>query len=130
MKQESDSGSLGQQSEIVDPAINRVLAAEAEAREAVAECERQAAELVSRTETRCRLVSQQTERHMQRAQQIADQGVERALAELRAPLAAAGDSDLSADDDRILALARALVEELLEAPSAPTPARVGDEAGR
>ena len=127
MKQESGSGSLGQQSEFVDPAINRVLAAEAKAREAVAECERRAADLISRVEGQCRRVSQQAERRMQRAQSIADQGIERALAELRAPLAAGADQSLSAEDDRIIALATALVEELIDLPHSPAPARAHDE---
>lgn len=130
MKQESGRSSLGQQSELVDPAINRVLAAEAKAREAVAECERRAADLIRRAETRCRRISQQAERRMQRAQLIADQGVERALAELRAPLSAGTDPSLRAEDDRIIALASALVEELIDPPSPPGPARAGDEARR
>jgi hypothetical protein len=130
MKQESGGGRARQQSDLVDPAINRVLTAEMHAREVVAECERRAAAMAIRAEERCRRVSQRAERRMQRAQQIADQGIERALAELRAPLEAGTDASVDPGDARILMLASALIEELLELRSTPSAAdaRPDDEA--
>lgn len=131
MKQESGKGRPGHQSDLVDHAINRVLRAEARAREVVGECERRAAELISQTEERCRRVSQRAERRMQRAQEVADRGIERALAELRAPLGAGADASIDLEDARILTLASALVEELIELPGSEPAVSThrGPEAG-
>jgi len=68
----------------VDDAMNRVLAAEEAAREAVAGCRREAEAIVARAETEARAISLRAERRIRAARGIADRGVERALAELGA----------------------------------------------
>lgn len=68
-----------------DGAFNRVLAAEAGAREQVEECRQQAAAIVAAAEERARLITNRADRRVRRAHRIADAGVELALAELLAP---------------------------------------------
>jgi regulator of protease activity HflC (stomatin/prohibitin superfamily) len=65
----------------VDEAFNRVLAAEAEAREQVEAC-RQAAEVLKDAEAHARRISNRTDRRLRLTHQIADQAVGRALGEL------------------------------------------------
>ena len=72
------------ESDRVDRAFNRVLAAEAEAREQVAECRRQAAAILAAAEEQARRITSRADRRVRRAHRIADAGVERALAELHA----------------------------------------------
>ena len=72
------------ESDRVDAAFNRVLAAEARAREEVEACRAEAARLLAAAEDRSRRITGRAERRVRRAHRIADAGVERALAELRA----------------------------------------------
>ena len=72
------------ESDWVDAAFNRVLAAEARAREEVEACRAEAARLLAAAEDRSRRITGRADRRVRRAHRIADAGVERALAELRA----------------------------------------------
>lgn len=76
----------------VDRAINQVLAAEREAREAVEHCRTRAARVVAEAEERARAVAKRTESRIKTAHRIADMAVERALEELlgKTPRAAVG----------------------------------------
>jgi hypothetical protein len=66
----------------VDEAFNRVLEAEARAREQVEACREQAAELLKDAEARARRISDRTDRRMRLTHRIADRAVSRALHEL------------------------------------------------
>jgi vacuolar-type H+-ATPase subunit H len=112
MKRDPAKSGLAAGSSSVDHAINRVLAAEAGAREAIAACEREATDLISEAEARCRAIAHRAERRMQRAQRIAERGIERALAELRSPLPAAEFRAPLADDRRVVHVATSLADEL------------------
>ena len=70
-----DSGS-------VDLAINQVLEAEREARNAVEDCRKQAAALVAAGEQEARGIARRAERRIQQAHRLADAAVEKALEEL------------------------------------------------
>jgi hypothetical protein len=90
---------MGEQTKVsetasVDRAINQVLAAEREAREAVEQCRTRAAEVVAEAEERVRAVAKRTERRIKTAHRIADMAVERALKELlgKTPRVAVGAS--------------------------------------
>ncbi|MCG6940250.1 MAG: hypothetical protein LJE69_03245 [Thiohalocapsa sp.] len=100
----------------LDAAFNRVLAAEAEARDAIARCREQAAARVAAAEREARAIAQRAERRIQVAHRIADRGIERGLAELAVSgdEAAAGPApDAAAPDAAALdALAAALAAEL------------------
>ncbi|MGE5154450.1 MAG: hypothetical protein ACM3ST_10565 [Bdellovibrio bacteriovorus] len=65
-----------------DGAFNRVLAAEARAREEVEGCRKQAAAILAAAEEQARYIASRADRRVRRAHRIADAGVERALAEL------------------------------------------------
>ena len=70
-----------------DQAMNRVLAAERDARLAVAECRAEAARLVAAAESRARALASRSEAHIKRAHRRADAAIARALADLaRTPL--------------------------------------------
>ena len=101
----------------IDAVFNRVLGAERDAREAVAECRRNAEALVARAERDARGISLRAERRIRSARAIADRGVERALAELREPLAAEAGGDHIPPADAIEDLVQVLAGELTE----PTP---------
>lgn len=78
---------MGEQTKVsetasVDRAINQVLAAEREAREAVEQCRARAAQMVAEAEDRAQAVAKRTERRIKAAHRIADMAVERALKEL------------------------------------------------
>ena len=75
--------SRGTEAASVDLAINRVLAAEREAREAVEQCRAEAALILNAAEERARAVTSRTERRIKAVHRIADRAVERALSELR-----------------------------------------------
>jgi hypothetical protein len=79
----------------VDEAFNRVLEAEARAREQVEACREQAAELVKDAEARARRISDRTDRRMRLTHRIADRAVSQALAALAdmPPEPAAGHPD-------------------------------------
>jgi hypothetical protein len=66
----------------VDEAMNRVLAAERDARLAVAECRAEAARIVAEAETRARALAGRSEARIKAAHRIADAAIARALAEL------------------------------------------------
>lgn len=66
----------------VDEAFNRVLAAEAQAREQVEACRQQAAEILKDAEAHARRISNRTDRRLRLTHQIADRAVSRALGEL------------------------------------------------
>ena len=70
-----------------DEAMNRVLAAERDARLAVAECRAEAARLIATAESRARALASRSEAHIKTAHRRADAAIARALAELaRTPL--------------------------------------------
>jgi hypothetical protein len=112
MKPDAAKSRLPPETNSVDHAINRVLGAEAAAREALAACEREAAERLSEAEAQVRSIAQRAERRMQRAQRIADRGIDRALAELRSPLPDAGSRAPLSEDSRVIQVAAALADEL------------------
>ena len=96
-------------SDRIDRAFNRVLAAEAQAREQVESCRREAAAILTAAEAQARRIAQRADQRLQRAHRIADAGVERALAELRttpleAPSPQLGDDALSRIDRAIATL--------------------------
>jgi len=66
----------------VDEAMNRVLAAERDARLAVAECRAEAARMVAEAERRARALAGRSEAHIKAAHRRADAAIERALGEL------------------------------------------------
>jgi hypothetical protein len=65
-----------------DEAMNRVLAAERDARLAVAECRAEAARLVATAESRARALASRSEAHIKTAHRRADSAIAHALAEL------------------------------------------------
>ncbi len=75
-----DKAQVGQVS--VDEAMNRVLAAERDARLAVAECRAEAARIIAQAEGRARALSGRSEARIKSAHRIADAAVARALSEL------------------------------------------------
>jgi vacuolar-type H+-ATPase subunit H len=102
------------ESDRVDAAFNRVLAAEAHAREQVEECRSQAAALLAAAEERARRIASQADGRMRQAHQIADAGVERVLAELRAVSVEDAPDGLSAEAlTRLEGAIGALVAEIL-----------------
>jgi len=66
----------------VDEAMNRVLAAERDARLAVAECRAEAARIIAQAETRARALAGRSEARIKAAHRIADAAIARALGEL------------------------------------------------
>jgi vacuolar-type H+-ATPase subunit H len=69
----------GPQSASVDQAINQVLVAERDAREAVERCRGEAAAIHAAAQERAREIGQRTERRVKAARRTADRAVERAL---------------------------------------------------
>jgi regulator of protease activity HflC (stomatin/prohibitin superfamily) len=65
-----------------DEAMNRVLAAERDARLAVAECRAEAARLVAVAEARARALASRSEAHIKTAHRRADAAIARVLADL------------------------------------------------
>jgi vacuolar-type H+-ATPase subunit H len=100
----------------VDAAFNRVLAAEAEARERVEDCRREAAEIVSAGVLRARAISDATDRRMGLVHRIADRGVERSVAAILGEARArALDQTVAADPERLDRLVEAMADEILGA---------------
>jgi hypothetical protein len=66
----------------VDEAMNRVLAAERDARLAVAECRAEAARIIAAAERRARALAGRSEAHIKAAHRRADAAIENALADL------------------------------------------------
>jgi regulator of protease activity HflC (stomatin/prohibitin superfamily) len=107
-------------SESVDEAMNRVLAAERDARLAVAECRAEAARLIAAAEAQARALAGRSEARIKLAQRIADGAIARALAELSEvpPVADLTGTlrDAASSADRAEHLTRAidtLIEEIL-----------------
>jgi hypothetical protein len=102
------------ESDRVDAAFNRVLAAEAKAREEVEACRRQAAAILAGSQARADQITSRAEHRILRAHRIADAGVQRALAALLTAGLEPAPEDPTAEDlarlDRVL---EALVEEIL-----------------
>lgn len=98
----------------VDRAFNRVLAAEAAAREQVETCKQEAAKIVSDAGQRARAISDATDRRMGVVHRIADRGVGQAVARLLEE-AGGGDRDGSAlsDTARLDRVVEALADEIL-----------------
>jgi regulator of protease activity HflC (stomatin/prohibitin superfamily) len=82
----------------VDEAMNRVLAAERDARQAVAECRAEAARLVAEAEARARALGGRSEARIRLAHRVADTAIARALAEL-AEVPPVSDLDRAAEGD-------------------------------
>jgi len=74
----------------VDAAIDQVLAAEREARAAVASCRAEGDRILAAAEEKARRIDQRTEARIARAHRTADRAVEKALAALERPAPGAG----------------------------------------
>ena len=98
--------------ERMDQAFNRVLAAEAQARERVAQCRGEAAAIVSDATARARRIEEATDRRMGLAHQIADQGVERAMVQLQGE-ARALERAVAAEPERLERIVQTLADEIL-----------------
>ena len=97
----------------VDLAINRVLGAEAAARDAIAECLRQADALLAQAEADARRIGERAERRIRNAHNTADAGIAGALKALRASAAPhAGIAAFGAE--RLEAVVARLAQELTE----------------
>jgi vacuolar-type H+-ATPase subunit H len=102
----------------VDLAINSILAAEQDARDAVENCRGQAARILAAAEARVREIGQRTERRMKAAHRIADESVARSLG-----LLGEGDSrnvSKTAEgrsSDLVERAVDSLVDEMLGGPS-------------
>jgi hypothetical protein len=98
----------------VDQAMNRVLAAEQEARQAVEATRAQAAAIVAAAEETAAAIGRRAERRIRGAHQIADRAVERALAELAGTRPVGSESSAPAADAGGLARAvSALADEIV-----------------
>ncbi|WP_296899739.1 hypothetical protein [Thiohalocapsa sp.] len=95
----------------VDAAFNRVLRAEAKAREALADCRAQADQRVTAAEQQVREISGRAERRIRASNHIADQGIARALEGLDADAERAGAA-VEPDADTVEDLVTALAAEL------------------
>jgi vacuolar-type H+-ATPase subunit H len=95
----------------VEFAINRVLAAERAAAEAVGECRREAQSLVEQGRLGSRRILERAEERTARVHRLADRSLERRLAEIRAESASyserplVDESDLARVRDVVLRLA-------------------------
>lgn len=104
-------------SDRVDAAFNRVLAAEAEARETVEQCKHEAATILAAAEEHARRIASRTDRRMRLAHRIADAQVARALSDLVAPLLPEAAADLDAETlARLDQAITVLVDEILASP--------------
>lgn len=98
------------ESDRVDAVFNRVLAAEAQAREQVEGCRAQAAALLAAAEERARRIVRRADRRLRRAHAIADTGVARALADLKA---AGAEGEPEAAPEEMLARLDQAIEALV-----------------
>jgi cell division septum initiation protein DivIVA len=98
----------------VDEVFNRVLAAEQEAREAVAACRLEADAIIARGEREARRIARRADRRMRNAHAIVDRSIERALAELQRP--AAAGTDAAPDPELVSEVAARLARELMGPP--------------
>ncbi|MBK1719623.1 hypothetical protein [Thiocystis violacea] len=76
-----------------DLAFNRVLEAEARARERIDACRLEAASLIKTAEERARRIGERTDARLLKAHRLADASVERALGSLPRTAEAGGDPD-------------------------------------
>lgn len=100
----------------LDQAFNRILAAEAEARAAVADCHTEAARLLGEAEADARRIAERTDQRLKLVHGIADRAVSQALAEL--PQLTDGppaDSLDAASLERLQATVEQLVDEIIGA---------------
>lgn len=104
-------------SDRVDAAFNRVLAAEAEARQRVEECRRETSTILAAAEARARRITRRTDQRVQLAHRLADAQVAQALSGLLAEDAAKVPTDLDADMGPLDRAIATLADEIL----APTP---------
>jgi hypothetical protein len=94
--------------------MNKVLAAEQRAREAVEQCRRQANALVAKEEERARRLARRTERRIKAAHRIADKAVERSLRELgRGEVSGEPGTGIDTEDARVRRAVARLVEEII-----------------
>jgi regulator of protease activity HflC (stomatin/prohibitin superfamily) len=102
----------------VDAVFNRVLAAEQEARDAVAACRREADEIVAQAERDARRIARRGDHRIRKGHAIADRSIARALADLHGPAAARADlaPDLAPDPELVAELTARLARELTESP--------------
>jgi hypothetical protein len=105
-----------------DEAMNRVLAAERDARLRVAECRAEAARLIATAESRARALASRSEAHIKTAHRRADAAIAHALAELaQTPLPDqavgedAGHETGTADGAPLAEILDVLVDEILGA---------------
>ena len=104
----------GPETRAVDLAMNQVLAAEQEAREAVTACGEEARKILAQAEELARGISRRTERRVKAAHRIADQAVERALGDLSDWGSDAGDPGaLDAGEERLERALDRLVDEIV-----------------
>lgn len=110
------------ESDRIDAAFNRALAAEAQARERLDQCRKEAANLVAAAESRARGIAERADRRVRRAHGIADAGVARCLHELLASALASTPEDptptLPKKLDRAIVL---LADEILGVPPGSGP---------
>ena len=100
----------------VDEAINRVLAAERDARETLEQCRSEATRIIADSEERARRISSRAEKRIKAAHRIADGAVERALAELRGNIEnGRAGRDSNGDRDRMDRAVASLVDEIIGA---------------
>lgn len=110
----SERGKSSQETPAVDEAMNRVLAAEQEARQAVDACRHEAAALVAAAEERAVRIARNAERRIKAAHRIADEAVERALAGLAGTHAAsAGAMPVAMDEAALDRAIAALGDEII-----------------
>lgn len=129
MADDRAKGAPQRERDAVDRAINRVLQAEAEAREAVAQCRERAESILAQADTECREITRRAEARLQLTQRIADRGIARALDELRAPLTSPQASRPQAADVRIDEVAAVLSRELIAFAPPERPSGPGADAG-
>ena len=102
----------------VDRAINRILAAEQEARDAVENCRVEAARILSEAEERVREIDRRAERRMRAAQRIADASVARSIQRLRERgSSAVSETDEGRPGSPVDTAVEALVDEMLDGTS-------------
>jgi multidrug resistance efflux pump len=112
----------GGESDRIDAAFNRVLAAEAQARERLDQCRIEAADLVAAAESRARTIEERTDQLVRRAHGVADAGVARRLHELLTNTPAQSPEDPSpAPPDTLDWAIAILAHEILGAPRGSGP---------
>jgi hypothetical protein len=104
----------GPQSASVDQAINQVLVAERDAREAVERCRGEAAAIHAEAEERAREIGKRTERRVKAAHRTADRAVARALKDLLSADPGAGAQDgAGVDAARVERAVDALADDIV-----------------